>query len=187
MNNFQIGILAIALALNSFSTFLKTGFVIKPEDFTRKIRFALVNLFFQAIMTGSGLWLGVKMGMLAANSNIYISLGILSVMGLKIIFDSVRTRQEDKTFDLSEMRMIVMLAVAEGITPLIVGIAIGLTVEMVLIPWIILVLLQAVSILSGLVYGPRRGTASVRFRSGMLGGLILLAAALKLLMNLIGY
>ncbi len=187
MNNFQIGILAVALALNSFATFLIDGFVLRPEDLARKIRFALVNLFFQAIMAGAGLWLGVKMGTLAVNSNFYISLGILSVMGLKIIFDSVRTRQEDKSFDLSEMHSIVLLAVAEGITPLIVGISIGLTVEILLIPWIILVLLQAAAILSGLVYGPHHGTASVRFRSGMLGGLILLAAALKLLMNLIGY
>jgi putative Mn2+ efflux pump MntP len=187
MNSIQIAILALALALNSFMTYLTAGYVLRDESGIRKMRFGLIVLMSQILMSGTGLWLGVKIGILAANSNYYISLGILLIMGLKIVFDSIRTRPEDKAFDFSDTRVIVMLSIAEGITPLVIGIAIGLVAEYVLLPWIILAILQFLSILIGLIAGSRYGVASFRFRLGPVGGLIMLAAALKLLIDLIGY
>lgn len=187
MNPIQIAILSLALALNSFTQNLSAGFVMKEEPAGRTMRFAMIMLVSLAFMTASGLWLGVRIGNLAVNSNYYISVGILLIMGLKIIFDSIRTKPEDRTYELKETRIIVMLSIAEGITPLVISIAIGLTVETALPSWIILMIFQVLAMFTGLLMGSRYGKSSFRYRTGPIGGLIMLAAALKILIDLIGF
>jgi manganese efflux pump family protein len=187
MNSIQIAIISLALAMNAFITYVTAGYVMKNENANRILRFGMIMLISQAFMTGTGLWLGIRIGVLAANSNYYIAVGILFIMGLKIILDSIRTKPEDRSFDLKEMRVIVMLSIAEGIAPLVVSIAIGLTVESALPSWIIMIIFQFLAVISGLYAGTRYGETSLRFRTGPIGGLIMLAAALKLLIDLIGF
>ncbi len=187
MNSVQIAILSLALALNSFIAYLTAGVVMKDENVARKLRYSLVMLFTQAILAASGLWVGVRIGLLASNSNYYIATGMLVFMGLKILLDSIRIKPEDRTFDLSEMRTIIMLSLAEGIPPLIVCIAIGLTLESAVVPLFIVVLFQLLALISGLVLGTVYGSASLKLRTGPIGGLIMLAAAIKLIIDLIGF
>ncbi len=187
MNNFQVGILAFALALSTFSAHLSLGSGLDKEDNHRKWQLFFLMLIFPVLMSGSGLWLGFKIGILAVHSNLFISLGLLSLMGLWIIFDSFRLKPDDKTEEESETRKMLMGSLSGGIAPLVVGMAIGLTVEKVLVPWIILVLLQTISLFTGFISGPRLETSVIRLRTATLGGLILLAAALEFLMKLTGF
>lgn len=187
MNAIQIAILSLALALNSFQTYLIAGNTLKNEQPGRLLRFLLIMLASQVLMSGTGLWLGLRIGGLAIQSNYYIAFGILLIMGIKIIMDSIRQKPEDKTFDLTDLRMIIMLSVAEGITPLIVSSAIGLTMQTILPAWMILTLFQLIAIITGIVVGSRYSALATRLRTGPIGGLIMIAAALKLLIDLVGF
>ena len=187
MNPIQIIIISVAIALNSFVAYLTAGYVLQKEPVTKMLTYGFIMLVTHSLMIATGLWLGVRIGVLASNSNYYIAAGILLLMGLKIIFDSLKTKPEEKTFDLSETRVLIMLSIAEGVTPMIIGIAIGLTVEAVFPSWSILLITQSLALISGLVFGTLYGKNALRLRTGPIGGLILLAASLKLLIDLIGF
>jgi manganese efflux pump family protein len=187
MNSIQIAILAAGLALNSFVSFFHSGHSLTSADFDQKLRSGATLFIFQVLMSGAGLWLGIRIGILAVNSNYYISLGILMFVGLKIIFDSLRYRQENKRTDLLETRDLVVLSLSEGILPMLLGIAIGLDVDSVMIAWLILIGFQTVAIIAGFSIGLKKTTLSFGFRLEILAGLIILAAALKMLISLVGY
>ncbi len=187
MNPIQIFILSLALALNSLITYIVAGYILKGERLIIKFRFAGIILLSQALLIGTGLWLGSRISVLALESNYYIAFGILLIMGLKIIFDSIRTRPEEKSFDVTIVRNVVMLSIAEGITPLIVSITAGLTTEKNISSWFILVIMQLIAVLTGMILGAKYEASSLRFRTGPIGGLIILAASLKLLIDLVGF
>jgi putative Mn2+ efflux pump MntP len=187
MNSIQIFILSLAIALNSLITYLVAGYTLKDEKLIIKFRFAAIMLLLQILLIGTGLWLGSRISVLAMESNFYIAFGILLIMGLKTIFDSIRTKPEEKSYDLTQVRNVVMLSIAEGITPLIISIAAGLTTEKIISSWFIFVIIQFLAIFTGIVLGSRYEARSLKLRTGPIGGLIILAASLKLLIDLIGY
>ena len=80
-----------------------------------------------------------------------------------------------------------MLSIAEGITPLIISITAGLTTEKNISSWFIFVIMQLIAIFTGLILGAKYEARSLRFRTGPIGGLIILAASLKLLIDLVGF
>jgi len=187
MNGIQVAILGLALALNSFSTYLVSGNTLKKTQQVRFLRFGIIILASQVLMSGTGLWLGLRISGLAIQSNYYIAFGILLIMGIKIIMDSIRQKPEEKAFDLTEIRTVIMLSVAEGITPLIVSSAIGLTLQNILPAWFIIITFQLIAIITGLFLGSRDNNLAFRLRTGPIGGLIMLAAALKLFIDLVGF
>ncbi|NVO19496.1 MAG: manganese efflux pump [Bacteroidetes bacterium] len=187
MNSVQIAILAAGLALNSFISFFNSGYSLTSTDFDQKLRSGATLFIFQVLMSGAGLWLGIRIGILAVNSNYYISQGILMFVGLKIIFDSLRYRQDNKRTNLLETRDLVVLALSEGILPLLLGIAIGLDVDSVMIAWLIIISFQTIAIIAGFSAGLKKISISYGFKLEILAGLVILAAALKMLISLIGY
>lgn len=187
MNAAQIFILSIALALNSFMAYAVAGVSLKKEKQSFMVIYSSIMLASLILLIGTGLWLGYRIGIMSGQNNYYISFGILLIMGLKVIFDSLRSKPEEKSYDLGETRNIVLLSIAEGITPLIISIAAGLTLEKIYPSWIIFCVWQILAIISGLFLGARFGKQIYRFRTGPIGGLILLAAALKLLIDFVGF
>lgn len=187
MNAAQIIILSLALALNSFISYAVAGVFLKKEKQSLMVMYSAIMLASLILLIGTGLWLGLRIGSMSGQNNYYISFGILLIMGLKVIFDSIRSKPEDKIYDLSETRNIVLISIADGITPLIISIAAGLTLEKIYPSWIIICGWQILALVSGLYLGSKYGNQAYRFRTGPIGGLILLAAALKLLIDFIGY
>ena len=140
----------------------------------------------QVLMIGAGLWLGVRIGILAENSNYYISLGILLFVGFKIIFDSLRYRRDTKGSDLADTRELVIFSLSEGILPLFIGISIGLDVDSIPVAWLLLIIFQTIALLAGFYASFHKFKISFGFRLEILSGLIILAAALKMLISLVG-
>jgi manganese efflux pump family protein len=187
MNSIQISILAFAVALNSFMSFFASGTSLHLTDFDQKLRTGFAVFFVQVVMLGAGLWLGIRVGILAENSNYYISLCILLFIGLKMIFESLRNLAEKDKSDLRVMRELFIFSFSEGITPLLLGMSIGLAVDSLLQAWIILICFQTIAIITGFYLGAREARIKLGFKLEIVAGLIVLAAALKLLISLIGY
>jgi len=187
MNTFEIVILAIALTCNSWITYLGAGTVLAGETFSRRFYFTTVMILTQSMLTGAGIWIGYKMGSITTEVNMAISLSILFIFGLKVLLSGIRTQTEEKTYDYSENKVLFFASLAEGITPLVIGIAIGLLTLKPFLHWGIITGFLLVGILSGLISGLRMGTRINKLRLGPIGGLLLLAAAIKLVINLTGF
>ncbi len=187
MNNFEIIILALALVFNSWVIYLNAGIVLSEQPMLRKVYFTSIMFFFQFMMAGAGIWIGYKTGSLEVRVNMLISLSILLIFGLKVLLTGIKTQAEEKAFDFSDNKVTLFAALAEGITALIIGIAIGLLSLHPYLHWSVIGVFLLAGILAGLFLAARMGTNSLKIRLGPIGGLLLLAAAIKLALNVTGF
>lgn len=187
MNNFGIIILALALVFNSWSTYMNAGIVLSKELFLRKVYYSSLMFFFQFVMAGAGIWIGFKVGSIELKVNMLISLSILLIFGLKVLLSGIRTQVEEKAFDYTDNKVVLLAALAEGITPLSIGIAVGLLSINPYLHWSVIGIFLLTGILAGLFLAPRSGSGMHKLRLGPVSGLLLLAAAIKLILNLTGF
>lgn len=187
MNTFEIIILALALVFNSWISYLNAGIVLKGEPMLRKLNFAGIMFMLQFIMAGIGIWVGFKVGSLDVRVNMLISLSILLIFGLKVLLTGIRVQNQEKTFDYTDNKVTFFAALAEGITPLSIGIAIGLLSLHPYLHWFLVGGFLLVGIVIAQYLATRMGSESLKLRLGPVGGLLLLAAALKLMLNITNF
>lgn len=187
MNNFEIIILALALVFNSWTSYLNAGIVLADEPVIRKAYYTGIMFLLQFIMAGAGIWVGYKVGSTEVSVNMLISLSIMLIMGLKVLLSGIRQQTQEQTFEYTDTKVTFFAALAEGITPLIVGLAIGLLSIHPYLHWLLIGLFLLTGILTGLFQAARTGINSLKLRLGPIGGLLLLAAAIKLALNITGF
>jgi putative Mn2+ efflux pump MntP len=187
MNNFEIFILAIALVFNSWTTYLNAGIVLSKEPLLRKVNYSGVMFFFQFIMAGVGIWAGNKFCSADVRVNMMISLSVFLVFGLKILLSGIWTQADEKAFDFTDNKVVMFTALAEGIMPLFIGTAIGVLSLHPYMHWMVTGIFLLAGILLGLWVANRIGSGAFKLRFGPIGGLLLLAAAIKLILNLTNF
>ena len=187
MNNFEIVILALALVLNSWSTYINAGIILSGKPLIWKTKYSGIMFFVQYIMAGTGIWIGFRTGSLDLRVNMAISLSIMLVFGLKVLLAGIKTSTEEKAFDYTDSKVTFLAAMAEGITPLSIGIAIGLLSNFPYLQWLITGIVLLAGIVSGLIVSSRMGNTAFKLRFGPIGGLLLLAASIQMATKLIGF
>lgn len=174
----------MALIFNSWITYLSAGIVLSKELLARKVYYAGIMFFTQFVMAGVGIWAGFKIGSFEVRTNMWISFSILLISGLTILLNAIRTQAEDKTSDFTDNKVLLFAALSEGITPLVIGAAIGLLSAHLYLHWMVIGFFLITGIMMGLFVALRMGSGSLKLRFGPIGGLLLLAAAIKLILNL---
>jgi putative Mn2+ efflux pump MntP len=187
MNNFEIVILAFALVFSSWMTYLNAGIALSGEPLIRKVSYSGIMFLVQYIMAGVGIWIGYKTGSLDTRVNMAISLSIMLIFGLKVLLTGIKSSTEEKAFDYTDSKVAFLAAMAEGITPLAIGIAIGLLTVIPYQQWMITGVILLLGIVTGLITASRMGDASFKLRFGPIGGLLLLAASIQMATKLIGF
>jgi putative Mn2+ efflux pump MntP len=187
MNNFEIIILALALVFNSWAKYLNAGVALSKEPFLRKVHFAGIMFFFQFVMAGVGIWAGYKVCSFEVRVNMLISLSILLILGLTVLLAGITSRSEENPSDFTDNKVTLFTALAEGITPLFIGLSIGLLTTRPYLHWIVTGVFLIFGILLGLMLANRMGARSLKFRVENIAGFLLLAVAFKLIISLTGY
>jgi len=187
MNNFEIIILALALVFNSWSSYINAGIVLTAEPAFRKVQYTGIMFLIQFILAGAGIWVGFKVGSIEVKVNMLISLSIMLIFGLKVLFTGIRAQTEEKAFDYTDNKVTAFAALAEGITPFVIGIAIGLLSLSVYLHWFLIGIFLLLGNLAGMFAASRMGINSLKLRFAPIGGLLLLAASIKLALNLTGF
>ena len=183
MNTFEIIILALALVCNSWITFLNAGILLSHEPLSRKANYAGIMFVLQFLMAGAGIWIGYKVGSTEVQVNMLISLSILLFAGLKVLLSGILVPNPDRVFNFENNIVILFAALAEGIFPLVIGLAIGLLTGQPFLHWLVVGAFLLAGILAGLFRVFQRG-AGFLFKVEAIGGLLFLAAAIKLALNL---
>jgi putative Mn2+ efflux pump MntP len=183
MNTFEIIILALALVCNSWITYLNAGILLKHEPLSRKAYYVGIMLLLQFFMAGAGIWIGYKVSSTEVQVNMLISLSILLFAGLKVLLLGILVPNPDKVFNFENNIVLLFAALAEGIFPLVVGLAIGLLTVQPCLHWFLVGVFLLTGIVAGL-FQVRRLGANFLFKVGAVGGLLFLAAAIKLALNL---
>jgi len=187
MNNFEIVIIALALVFSSWMSYLNAGVVLAGKTMLRKANYAGILFLVQFLMVGIGIWAGNKAGSDEARINMAISLSIMFIFGYKVLLEGIRVQADDKVINYTDLKSSFFAAIQEGITPLATGIAIGLLSVHPYIHWIVIGMFLLMGIVTALILAALRGTDSFKPRLGPFGGLLLLAAAIKLTISITGF
>lgn len=180
-----ITILAIAFGL-SFDTFavsLTYGVVRSRIIFMEAVRIALVLAFVQASMAVLGYFMGSIISNELKNSDHWVVLGLLSFLGLRMIIEGLKEKEEDEIKDYRNFFVLLSVGVVTSIDAFAVGISFALIRSVVL--WISAAIIALVTFMAsmtairiGKAAGERLGK-----RVEIIGGIVLILAGIKIFLE----
>lgn len=186
MDYLAIIVIAVALAMDAFSVSICSGMVIERPGPGHYFRIAASFGLFQFMMPVIGYFGGQFLGQVIANYDHWVAFGLLAFIGGRMIRESLGHHDEaTECVDPSRGMRLLVLAVATSIDALAVGLSFGLLRQPIVIPSIIIGLVCAAFSVTGITLGRRIGTL-VGHRAEALGGIMLLAIGIKILIEHMG-
>lgn len=179
-----ITIVAVALGL-SFDTFavsLSYGVVRNKILFMQAVRIAFVLAFFQAGLLVTGFFLGSFISEIVRAADHWVALLLLSFLGIRMIVEGIRKREDDEPRDFSKPLELFTAAVGTSIDAFAVGISFALLSIRI---WYSAVIIGAVTFLASMTairIGKSAGSHLGK-KVEIIGGLILIAIGLKIFLE----
>lgn len=184
MSFWELFLTAVGLAMDAFAVSICKGLGMQKLNMKQAVVIALYFGIFQALMPVLGWFLGSTFAEYIEAVDHWIAFGLLLFIGGKMIFDTIREKDEDieaedKKLDHKEL---FLLAIATSIDALAVGIAFAcLDVNIVLSVVLIGVVTFVISIL-GVCIGHKFG-AKFKKPASIAGGIILIFIGVKILVE----
>ena len=181
MGFFELFLLAVGLSMDAFAVSICKGLAMKKADAKGMAICGVWFGGFQALMPIVGYALGYSFTDVVASIDHWIAFGLLALIGLNMIREAVWGDDEAQDADFGPRTMFVM-AVATSIDALAVGVTMAfLSVNIVLAATVIGVITLLLSVW-GVYLGSRVGDR-LGSRVGILGGVILIALGIKILVE----
>jgi putative Mn2+ efflux pump MntP len=175
--------IGIGLAMDAFAVSAVSGSVYKQLHIRHALRMALFFGGFQALMPLLGWLAGEKLAGVIIEYDHWVAFGLLVLIGGKMIYEAFKFKNvENKPQDPSNMGALLILSVATSIDALVVGITLTLVTKFILEAVLLIgIITFAISFL-GWHLGKRVGHVFEN-KIEILGGLILIAIGLKILLS----
>jgi putative Mn2+ efflux pump MntP len=177
-------LIALGLAMDSFSVAIANGLVAKTFKTAKALRIAAFFGFFQATMLIIGWYAGIHVLDLISDYDHWIAFFLLTVIGSRMIYESARKKTARLVSSLS-IKVLLVLSVATSIDALAVGLSLSLLNVSAAVPAIITGVVTFVLSFLGVYLGGRFGFI-LKNRMESLGGLILIAIGLQILLEHLG-
>lgn len=187
MTILDILLIAVALAMDCFTVSIVSGVMTRKMFWGRNLRMALLFGFFQAAMPFIG-WIAIHYFQSSVEAyDHWIAFGLLLLIGGKMILDAFK-EEDEATFNPLNLGTQLTLAVATSIDALAVGISFSCsgygTVQSLILPLAVIGLVSFIFSIAGLLLGVRFGGAVARrFKPEIIGGVILIAIGVKILLE----
>lgn len=189
MSNLEIWLLAVSLAMDCFSVSITSGILLRQIRWRTFFTIAFFFGLFQALMPLIGWFSASRFYQHIESFDHWIAFGLLAVLGIRMIRESMNDEEEGHHFDPTRLSVILTLAVATSIDALAVGISfacIGMTVwtdiaSPVLIIGIVSSVLSVAGCLIGVYFGKR-----INLRAELWAGIILTGIGVKILFDHLG-
>ena len=183
-------LIALALAMDCFAVSVASGVIVGRRDLRISLSLAVLFGFFQAAMPLLGWALTAHFSHYLEAVDHWIAFGLLAFIGAKMIFDSFKEEDESHSSTLhpSKPGARVVLAIATSIDALAVGISYACTgsesLPQLAQPLLFIGIVSFLMSTLGFYLGRRFGqVVTRRFRPELLGGLILIAIGIKILLE----
>jgi manganese efflux pump family protein len=177
-------LIALGLAMDSFSVAIANGLATKTFHIGKALKIGVFFGFFQGIMPVIGWLAGIHVMDIIANYDHWAAFFLLAIIGSKMIYESLK--KESNTFVSSlSIKVLLLLSVATSIDALAVGLSLSLLNISIVIPAIVTGVVTFSLSFFGVYLGGRFGRI-LKSRVEALGGLILLAIGLKILLEHLG-
>jgi len=178
MNLIIILITAVGLSLDSFIISISYGTVIRKDRIKIALKLSLVFCLFHIIMPIIGYYVGVKIQDYIATFDHWIAFIILSFIGIKMIIDDIKTKEEKKIS--TKILIILYLALATSIDALAIGVSFS-TINISIIQFAIIVGLIVFSLtMIGSLFGAFL-SEKINIKMQLIGGIFLILIGIKIL------
>lgn len=181
MDIITILFVALGLAMDAFAVSVTSGFTIKYLRIQHALRLAAFFGLFQAIMPGIGWLVGVGLKDFISEIDHWIAFGLLSMIGLKMIYESTRMNP-DKKLDPLNIYVILILSIATSIDALAVGLTLSILDISIINPAIIIGVITFLLSFIGVYVGDRFGHFFEN-KIEVVGGMILIGIGIKILIE----
>ncbi|MGE5355071.1 MAG: manganese efflux pump MntP family protein [Deltaproteobacteria bacterium] len=177
----EVILIAVGLSFDTFAVSVSSGLCIKDIKFLQAVRVAIVLAVFQAIMPLIG-WLGgIQIEKYLSRFDHWIAFGLLSVLGIKMIIESLKN-EENKKLNPLIPKVLILMALATSIDAFVVGLSFAFIRTNILLAAIIIGFVTFIFSMIGMLAGKK---ISGKFGTKMeiLGGLILIGIGIKVLLS----
>ena len=183
MDYFALILVAIALAMDAFAVAICNGITLKKVKIAHALEFGLMFGGMQAVMPIIGFFLGSLFVGYIEFIDHWVAFALLALIGGKMLVESFRTEKEESIAEpIISIGALFILGIVTSIDALAVGINISLIGWDI---WTSALTIGAVTFVlsfAGVFAGKRLG---MRFQknAGRLGGIILIAIGVKILLD----
>lgn len=187
MSTFKILILAVALVFSLWPSYVNVAIVLSKEPAIRKLKHIGITSAVQFLMAGAGFYIAYKTISFYPRVNTLISLCILLVIGLKILLTEMKSQSIENTPEFMDLKTSFWQAVTYGLHVLAISVAVALLSDSLVIHWTIIGAFVFSGTVAAFVLSPEMAGNSLRYRFSTIGGILLLAVALKLTLTVVGF
>jgi putative Mn2+ efflux pump MntP len=177
-------LVAFGLAMDSFSVSITNGLSNKTFKAGNALKIGIFFGLFQAIMPLIGWLAGIHILDLISGFDHWIAFGLLAFIGCKMIYESLRL-ESTKLLDSPSIGLLLTLSVATSIDALAVGLSFSFLRIAIIVPAIVIGVVTFSLSCLGVYLGGKIG-CFLRNRVEILGGLILIAIGIKILVEHLG-
>lgn len=187
MNELDIWLLAVGLAMDCLAVSIASGILLKRKCWKTTLTMAFFFGFFQALMPFLG-WMGASaFSHLIQDFDHWIAFSILAFLGGRMIVESRKGEEERSDFDPTRLKVIFTLAIATSIDALAVGVSFAFldmtTWDDIAYPIGIIGLVSFLFSLGGTVFGIHCGCKGKRWNVELVGGAILILIGIKIVID----
>ncbi len=182
MDYLTIFAIAAGLCFDTFAVSISFGVVQFRVLFRQAVRLALVLAIFQGGLTVAGFFLGSIVSEALKAIDHWIALGLLSVLGIKMIIEGLKTQEKKEVMDYSKPLVIFTVALGTSIDAFAVGISFALLDVKI---WSAGIIIGTVTFLASMIAIRIGKSAGEKLgqRVEIVGGLILVAIGIKIFLE----
>lgn len=182
MDPLKLILISIGLAADAFAVSVAEGVVVRENLHGHTARVSAMFGAFQGLMPILGWLAGGALRAMVAAVDGWVAFGLLAIVGGKMLLDAATGFESAVQRPASTTARLLVLAVATSIDAFAVGLSLAMLRVSIWAPAVVIALVTAAMSAAGVQAGNRVG-AWVGRRAELVGGIVLLAIAVKILLE----
>lgn len=174
--------IAVGLSMDAFAVSITHGITVKHERMNHALKMAIFFGGFQALMPLIGWLAGLRLREWISGVDHWIAFGLLSLIGGKMIYESLKLKPEEKGAASLSLSVLVLLSIATSIDALAVGVSFAFLKIAIITPILVIGGITFLLCFLGFLVGNRVGHF-FESKIEVVGGLILIGIGLKILLQ----
>lgn len=175
-------LISIGLSLDTFAVSVSCGLKEKNIQFFEATRIALFFAFFQATMPLVGWLLGSTVSHYIHSVDHWLAFSLLAIIGTKMTWDAWNHDQQQPCINIYDLKVILSLSLATTLDAFVIGFTFAFLDTRLTLTMLIIGFTTYVFAMLGMLFGKKLGHR-VGSKIEMLGGIILIGIALKILLE----
>lgn len=176
-------LIAIGLAIDSFSVSITRGFTDKINHLIEALKTGFFFGLFQGLMPIVGWLAGLSVIEFISGVDHWIAFALLFLIGTRMIYEAI-FKDSEKIVSSASLKILLILSIATSIDALAVGLSLSFLETSIITPAIITGIITFFLSFLGVFIGKKFGSYFEKI--GMLGGIILIGIAFRILTEHLG-